>query len=344
MGGLLLGVHNDAGELVYAGSVGSGFSDKPAKAIVCEDPKHMTGPDSDETKLPAKLRVSNPERVIDPSTGITKLELVRHYALVGELAMEHLKGRPVSLERAPQGIEKQLFFQKHLEKGSIKGIRTLDPVIHPGHEAFLEVASPEGLLSAAQLNVIEFHTWNGVKSAISKPDRMTFDMDPGEGLDRPSMQQGTKLVHAFLEQLGLRAFVKTSGGKGMHIVVPLNRQYDWDTVKAFSQAIVEHLAQTIPQLFVAKLGPKNRVGKIFIDYLRNGFTATTACAWSARARRGLGVSVPITWDEVQTISSGAHWHVRNVKERVAIGHSPWADYAVSAQSASKAMKLLGFRP
>lgn len=406
MGGLLLGVHNDAGELVYAGSVGSGFSDKslaethsqlqkissdkrpfnaptendrrahwvkpvllaevafaewtkdhhirhpvfhgirtdkPAKAIVREDPKHMTGPDSDETKLPAKLRVSNPERVIDPSTGITKLELVRFYASVGELAMEHLKGRPVSLVRAPQGIDGQLFFQKHLEKGTIQGIRTLDLALHPGHEPFLEVATPEGLLSAAQLNVVEFHTWNGVKTAIARPDRMTFDMDPGDGLKWASMQQGTELVRTILNELGLKAFVKTSGGKGLHVVVPLKRQYDWDTVKDFSQAIVAHMAQVVPQLFVAKLGPKNRVGKIFIDYLRNGFTATTASAWSARARPGLGVSVPISWEEVQTISSGAHWHVRNIRERLEVGNIQWADYSKSSQAVGPAMKKLGFK-
>lgn len=408
MGSILVGVHNEAGELVYAGSVGSGFtdkslaatleqlqalsakkspfskptendrrahwvepkllaevsfsewtkdhhirhpvfhglrSDKPAKKIIREEPTHMTGPDVEEkSRIPAKLKISNPERVIDPSTGITKVEVVRFYALVADLMMEHLKGRPVSLVRAPSGIKGQLFFQKHLESYQMAGIEQLDPAIHPGHDQYIAVAKPEGLLSAAQMNVIEFHTWNAVKSSIAKPDRMTFDMDPGEGVEWKTMQQATELVRVFLKELGLVSFVKTSGGKGMHVVVPLKRQYGWDTVKDFSEAIVIHLARTLPQLFVAKLGPKNRVGKIFIDYLRNGFGSTTATAWSARARPGLGVSVPITWEEVQTITSGAHWHLKNIHTRLDKGNLPWADYSKSAQALGTAMKKLGFKP
>src|SRR5690606_27930740 len=136
----------------------------------------------------------------------------------------------------------------------------------------------EGLLSGAQMNVIEFHTWNAVKSAIDKPDRMTFDLDPGEGISWREVQEAAQLVRAFLEELRLPAYLKTSGGKGLHVVVPLKKHYGWDEVKGFSQAIVQHLARTLPQRFVAKSGPKNRIGKIFIDYLRNGFGATTVAA------------------------------------------------------------------
>jgi bifunctional non-homologous end joining protein LigD len=127
----------------------------------------------------------------------------------------------------------------------------------------------------------------------------------------------------------------------LHVVVPLKRLHDWDTVKDFSQAIVRHLAQTIPQRFVAKSGPKNRVGKIFVDYLRNGFGATTACAWSARARPGLGVSVPVAWDELAALTSSARWTVQNVHERLDVGNKPWTDYEKSRQSLAAAMKKLG---
>jgi len=174
----------------------------------------------------------------------------------------------------------------------------------------LEIAGPEGLLSAAQMNVIEFHTWNAVASVADKPDRMTFDLDPGEGIGWKEVQEAALLVRAFLQELGLPSWLKTSGGKGLHVVVPLKRQHGWDTVKDFSQAIVVHLARTVPQRFVAKSGGKNRIGRIFIDYLRNGFGATTACAWSARARPGLGISVPVQWEELQDLSGGAHWTVR----------------------------------
>ena len=296
-----------------------------------------------QVTLPASLRVSNPDRVVDPQTGTTKIELVRYYALVAPLMMEHLKGRPVSLVRAPAGIGGELFFQKHAERYKMPGIEQLDPAFFPGHPPMLEVVSAEGLLSAAQMNVVEFHTWNGVKTAIMKPDRMTFDLDPGEGVTWAQVQEAAQLVRAFLVELGLPAFLKTSGGKGLHVVVPLKKQFDWDTVKAFSQAIVQHLARAIPQRFVAKSGGANRVGRIFIDYLRNGYGATTACAWSARARPGLGISVPVRWEELDGLRSGAHWAVDNVHDRLDQGNAPWEDYEASRAALAAAMKTLGFK-
>ncbi|MGV3569770.1 MAG: DNA ligase D [Ramlibacter sp.] len=295
-----------------------------------------------EGALPATLRVSNPDRVIDPQSGTTKIGLVRYYALVAPLMMEHLKGRPIAMVRAPDGIEGQLFFQKHLDRYKMAGVAQLDPAIFPGHPAMLEIVSPEGLLSAAQMNVIEFHTWNGVKGAIDKPDRMTFDIDPGEGVGWPQIQEAAQLVRAMLDELGLPCFLKTSGGKGLHLVVPLRKLLDWDTVKDFSQAVVQHMSRTLPDRFVAKSGASNRVGKIFIDYLRNGYGATTACAWSARARPGLGISVPVRWDELASLKGGAHWNVGSVHTRLDQGNAPWADYEKSRVALGAAMKKLGF--
>ncbi|HEX2605079.1 MAG TPA: DNA ligase D, partial [Oxalicibacterium sp.] len=295
------------------------------------------------SRLPAGMKVSHPDRVVDPSTGLTKVDVIRYYALVAPLMLPHLKGRPVSLVRAPNGIKGQLFFQKHMED-PFDGINELDRSLDPEHPSLMEVAKPIGLLTAAQMNVIEFHTWNAVKTAIATPDRMTFDLDPGEGIEWPVMQESTLLMRAFLEQLGLRSFCKTSGGKGLHVVVPLKRRYDWDTIKDFSKAIVEHMADTLPMRFVVKSGPKNRVGKIFIDYLRNGFGATTVCAWSVRSRPGLGVSVPIEWDEVNKLHSSAQWTVANIHTRLDQGNAPWSDYDKSAQNVTEAMKRLGFKP
>jgi bifunctional non-homologous end joining protein LigD len=294
--------------------------------------------------LPASLRVSHPERVVDPESGLTKIDMVRYYALVAGLMTPHLWRRPVALVRAPDGIGGQLFFQKHLERYKMAGFQQLDPALFPGHPPMLEIAAPgEGLVAAAQMNVIEFHTWNGVVPTIDRPDRMTFDIDPGEGVQWPQIQQAAVLVRALLTELGLPAFLKTSGGKGLHVVVPLKPQLDWDTVKDFSQAVVQHLARTLPDRFVAKSGPKNRVGKIFIDYLRNGYGATTACAWSARARPGLGISVPVRWDELDGLKGGAHWTVRTVHERLDQGNTPWDDYEKSRATLGAAMKKLGFK-
>ncbi|SCX57258.1 DNA ligase D [Nitrosospira sp. Nsp1] len=319
-------------------------SDKKAEVIIREKPVHTADAKPAGTVPTPSLKVSHPERVIDPSTGFTKIELVRYYLLVAPLMLEHLKGRPVSLVRAPEGIAGQLFFQKHWEKENMAGVNQLDPSLDPGHESLIEVASAEGLLASAQMNVIEFHTWNATKNAIGKPDRMTFDLDPGEGVKWSFIQEAAQLVHVFLRELGLESFLKTSGGKGLHVIVPIKRLHDWDTVKNFSQAIVQHLAETIPQRFVAKSGPRNRVGKIFIDYLRNGFGATTVSAWSVRARPGLGVSVPLAWEELESLTSASRWSALNIHERLDKGNAPWADYGATKQSVVPAMKTLGFKP
>ncbi|SFU27997.1 ATP-dependent DNA ligase LigD phosphoesterase module /ATP-dependent DNA ligase LigD polymerase module [Polaromonas sp. YR568] len=323
----------------------------PAKKTSDEKPA-AKGSLKPATKAPAKpvpaalksLRVTHADRVIDASTGLTKQNVVEHYASVASLMLPHLKARPTSLVRAPSGIAGELFFQKHAEATSIPGIKLLDPKLDPGHAPLLEVPTAAALLAATQVNVIEFHTWNATTRSIHKPDRMTFDLDPGEGVGWPQVQEAAQLVHAFLDELGLASFLKTSGGKGLHVVVPLKRQYDFDTVKDFSHAVVMHLAAVIPQRFVAKSGPKNRVGKIFADYLRNGFGATTVSAWSLRARPGMGVSVPVAWDELASLTGGAHWTAQTLGARLTAGNQPWHAYEASRNSLTSAMKRLGFKP
>ncbi|MFS2036931.1 DNA ligase D [Polaromonas sp. CT11-55] len=328
-------------------------SDKPAIHIVREKPAALQRGKKGAAVNPAKkptpaalksLRITHADRVIDSSTGFTKQNVVEHYAQVAALMLPHLKARPTSLVRAPSGIGGELFFQKHVEAGSIPGIKLLDPALDPGHEALLEIPSTAALLSATQVNVIEFHTWNATTRAIHKPDRMTLDLDPGEGVAWPQMQEAAQLVHAFLDELKLASFLKTSGGKGLHVVVPLKRQYDFDTVKDFSHALVLHLAAVIPQRFAAKSGPKNRVGKVFPDYLRNGFGATTVSAWSLRARPGMGVSVPVAWDELESLTGGAHWTAQTLGARLAVGNQPWDAYEASRNTLTAAMKQLGFKP
>ncbi|WP_431096180.1 DNA ligase D [Polaromonas aquatica] len=348
-------------------------TDKPATGILREKPAALAGGKKGTTVNPAKktasekptakgslkqagkapvkpvpatlksLRLTHADRVIDDSTGFTKQNVMEHYASVAELMLPHLKARPTSLVRAPTGIGGELFFQKHAEAGSIPGIKLLDPSLDRDHEPLLEIPSAAALLAATQVNVIELHTWNATTRSIHKPDRMTFDLDPGEGVSWPQMQEATQLVRAFLDELGLVSFLKTSGGKGLHVVVPLKRQYDFDTVKDFSHAVVMHLAAVIPQRFVAKSGPRNRVGKIFPDYLRNGFGATTVSAWSLRARPGMGVSVPVAWDELESLMGGAHWTAQTLGARLEIGNKPWSAYEASRNSLGGAMKRLGFK-
>lgn len=314
-------------------------ADKPARDIRRERPeegKRKSTPMSQQ-------KITHADRVIDKHSGITKGELAAYYDGVAKLMLPHLRGRPVSLVRAPEGVGGELFFQKHLQNREIPGVRLLDPALDPGHEPLLQIDTKQGLLGAAQMNVIELHTWNATSRAIGKPDRMTFDLDPGEGVAWPQIQEAAMLVRTLLDELSLPSFLKTSGGKGLHVVVPIRRQYDWDAVKGFSQAVVAHLAQTIPARFVAKSGPRNRVGKVFVDYLRNGFGATTVSAWSARSRPGLGVSVPLAWEELPELTSASQWTVANAAQRFDIGNKPWAAMERSRKGLAAAMKLLGYK-
>jgi len=287
------------------------------------------------------VKISHGERVIDASTGLTKLDLVRYYESVAEYMLPHLKGRPTSLVRGPSGISGQLFFQKHVDTLRIPGVNELDPSFLPGHPPMLEIATATALVQAAQLNVIEFHTWNATVKSIENPDRLLFDLDPGEGVQWRHVVEGTMLTKAFLDELKLKCFLKTSGGKGLHVVVPLSPVTNWDEVKDFSEAVVIHLARTVPQRFVAKSGPKNRVGKIFIDYLRNGRGATTAAAFSARARPGLGVSMTLAWDELEGLKRASQWNITNAHSRLQKQRiDPWQDYRRTRQTIKRAAQIL----
>ena len=317
-------------------------SDTPARQVVREAVATPAG------ALPLKrsaatTKVTHPERVIDPASGATKLDLVRYYESVAERLLPHLKGRPCSLVRGPDGVGGELFFQKHLGKMTLPGVKTLDPALWPGHEPLLEVATVQGIASAAQLNVIEFHTWNAGVRAIDKPDRMVFDLDPGDGVAWPRVQEAALLVRSFLQELGLEAWLKTSGGKGLHLVVPIAPRLAWDTVKGFSQAVVEHMARVVPNRFTARSGAHNRVGKVFIDHIRNAFGATTAAAYSARARPGLGVSMPVPWDMLGSLKSGAQWTIATAREHLSFETvDPWAGYWGARQALAKPMKRLGY--
>ncbi|MBA2411591.1 MAG: DNA ligase D [Burkholderiaceae bacterium] len=291
--------------------------------------------------LSAGVKISHGERVVDETTGLTKLDLVRYYESIAKYMLPHLKGRPTSLVRGPSGIKGQLFFQKHVDTMRIPGVNELDPAFLPGHPPMLEVATAQALVQAAQLNVIEFHTWNATVKSIENPDRLLFDLDPGEGVEWQQIVEGTMLTKAFLDELKLKSFLKTSGGKGLHVIVPLTASLGWDEVKDFSEAVVVHLARTVPQRFVAKSGPSNRVGRIFIDYLRNGRGATTAAAFSARARPGLGVSVPLAWSELEGLKSASEWNITSTLARLTkLSSDPWADYKGSRQTTKRAAQLL----
>lgn len=331
-------------------------TDKPASAISVERAAQAGADGKGDPVAPARktakakpktaaatpgVRISHADRVIDDSTGLTKGDLVAYYEAIAPLLLPHLRGRPVALVRGPSGIGGELFFQKHGDTLRMPGINTLDPALWPGHPPLLEIATEAGIVAAARFNVIEIHTWNANKHALARPDRVVFDLDPGEGVPWDHVREGAAMLKTVLDELELRSFLKTSGGKGLHVVVPGSPRHDWEAVKAFARQLVLHMASIVPQRFVARSGPRNRVGKIYIDYLRNGFGATTVAAFSARARPGLGVSVPLAWEELDSIESGAQWTVTNLHERIgAQREDPWAGYETTRQTLTRAIKLM----
>lgn len=287
--------------------------------------------------MDGKVRITHPERVIDASSGTTKLQLAEYYASVAEFILPELADRPVALVRAPDGIAGELFFQKNAERLAIPGITSLDKAL-TGQPVMI-INNAEALIGAVQMSTVELHTWNATSVDLDKPDRFVLDLDPDPALPWKSMVEATQLTLSVLDELGLKAFLKTSGGKGIHVVVPLTRKLGWDEVKGFSHAIVSHMAKLLPDRFSAVSGPKNRVGRIFIDYLRNGLGATTICAYAARTREGLPVSVPVFREEVAELKGANLWNVHNVHERLAeVGHEPWAGLKRTRQSITAEMR------
>lgn len=270
-----------------------------------------------ETGSPlAGVSISSAERIIDSQSGISKGELAAFYARIADWLVPHLVGRPVSLLRAPEGIDGEQFFQKHAQHLAIAHIRHLARSLDPGHARLMAIDSRKALIGAVQMGTIEFHTWGASTDRIERPDRLILDLDPDPALPWQRMIDATQRVLTLLDELGLQSWLKTSGGKGMHIIIPLARYAEWDQLKAFAKAIAEFMAAQSPEHFTARMGPKNRVGKIFTDYLRNQRGASTVAAYSVRARPGLPVSVPIARSELEQLQSAAQWTVSNLEERL----------------------------
>jgi len=314
--------------------------DKPATAIDLErSMPAKTLPKRKQAKAPealGELRLTHPERIIDATRGVTKREVAEYYAAVSQWILPQLKDRPVALVRAPDGLTGELFFQKNAGQLHIPHVLSYDRA--EAGQAAMVINRADTLLGAVQMNMLELHTWNATDKDFDKPDRFVLDLDPDPALPWKAMLEATQLALTLLDELGLKVFLKTSGGKGMHLVVPLTRRASWDEVKAFSHAIVDYLARLFPDRLSAVSGPKNRVGRIFIDYLRNGKGATTACAYTLRAREGLPVSVPIWREELPQLKGANQWNIDNVLERLDDVDDPWADYGKTRQSITVGMR------
>lgn len=305
-----------------------------AQAVSRDSAKTRSRTSNDEV---CGVRISHPDRVIDAQTGTRKIDLVHYFEWVAPWILPHLQKRPVALVRAPDGIGGELFFQKHATRLEVPNV-TQHPDLDPGHQPLVTIDSVAALIGAAQMGTIELHTWNGIVTNLEKPDRIVFDLDPDPALGWDRMIEAAKLTRELLRELGVESWCKTSGGKGLHVVVPLARHAGWDDVKDFAHAVADHMAGTLPDRFSAKMGPRNREGRIFVDYLRNNRGASTIAAYAPRARPGLGVSVPIAWDELDHTTGGAQWTIANLHERLdGLRSDPWEGYAQAKQRVTAAL-------
>jgi len=282
---------------------------------------------------PRPIKITHPERLIWPSLKITKADLARYYSEVADWMLPHVANRPLTLVRCPDGAEAKCFYQRHLGMGASPGeLKTFS------NRKYLYLETNSGILSAVQNGAVEFHTWGATVPDVKHPDRITMDLDPGPDIEWKELVHATELTRTLLEKLGLKCFLKTTGGKGLHVVAPLQPKLAWDRVKEFTRLVAEFLVKAEPDLFVANMSKARRPGKIFVDYLRNAETASAVSAYSARARKDAGVSTPLEWNELGRADLRARFTVLTVPKRLAkLTLDPWAEYTSTRQSITPAM-------
>jgi bifunctional non-homologous end joining protein LigD len=293
----------------------------------------------------AGVRLTSPGKVLYPEQGVTKLDLAQHYERVADLMLPHITGRPLTLVRCPSGRTGQCFFQKHMDESAPASIRRVQVEERDGPEWYGTLSSLAGLIALVQLGALELHTSNARADRLDRPDRFLIDLDPDEGIEWDEIVDTAFHIRDLLQELGLVSFLKTTGGKGLHVVVPLQRRAGWDEVKAFSRAVCALLAEAAPDRYTLDLSKRKRRGRILLDYLRNSEGATAIEAYSTRARAGATVAVPIDWRELEAGARPDSFTVENLPVRLArLKRDPWNDFGAVRQSLTAPMKRkLGLR-
>lgn len=339
----------DFAELTRDGHVRHGVfkglrEDKPASSVVEEKPMGKTEPRGKSRKGTdgkpgevAGVRLTSPERVVFEGQGITKRDLAEYYVTVAERMLIHAAGRPLSLVRCPQGGQKACFFQKHDTGGFPAEMGHVDIREKDGEDAvYLSLDGLGSVLAAVQMGTMEFHIWGAHNDDVEKPDRLVFDLDPDESLGFADVRQAALDLRDRLADAGLTSFAMLTGGKGIHLVLPLVRRQDWPTLKAFARGFAEAAMRQEPDRFVATMSKARRKGRIFIDWLRNERGSTAIAPYSTRARKDAPVATPVGWDELNALDSAAAFHLRDMARRID-EKDPWADYASIRQSITRRM-------
>ena len=264
-------------------------------------------------KTASDIKLTHPDRILWPDDGITKQGLAEFYGDISDWILPHITGRVLSLVRCPGGVGKSCFYAKHIWDGADKSFSAIDV---GETEPMLAIRDLDGLMALVQANVLEIHPWGSRVGKLDQPDRLIFDLDPGEGVAWDDVIAGALDVKERLKSQGLESFVKTTGGKGLHVVSPITPSADWEKVKDFTRKMAEAMAADAPGKYLAVMTKSRRKGRIFVDYLRNGRGATAVAAYSTRARTGAAISVPLTWAELKTGIRANHFTIDNLRQRL----------------------------
>ncbi len=328
--------------------------DKKARDVIREDAE--VAPAQDETPKPkpragnnrirasadeqviAGIRLSNPAKQLYPEAGITKQDLARYYEVAARWMLPHLKNRPLSLLRCPNGWERDCFYQKNVDRSADDAIERVNVSTSDGPATYMMANSTSALVALVQMGVLEIHPWGSTAEHLGSPDRIVFDFDPDDDLPWETLVEAVLLIKTLLEELGLQGFLKTTGGKGLHVVVPIKPTQSWEVVKGFSKAIADLFVMTFPDRFTAKVAKAARRGKIFLDYLRNDEGSTAIAPYSTRARPHAPIALPIGWNDLTTDIRFDHFNVQTVSTRLKrLKSDPWEGFFNTRQSISARM-------
>jgi bifunctional non-homologous end joining protein LigD len=296
-----------------------------------------------ESEADFRFRLTHPDRVVYPDEGITKRDLASYYVTVAERMLLHVVNRPLAIVRCPEGMSGQCFFQKHPSPG-MDAIDRVKITEKGGMTDYVVVRDLKGLIALVQFGALEIHAWGSQADDVEHPDRIVFDLDPDPAVPWKRVIAAAELLRERLKKRRLESFVKTTGGKGLHIVVPISRRYRWPEVKQFAKDMADQMVADAPQEFIATMSKAARRNKIFIDYLRNERGSTAVVAYSSRARAGATVSTPISWEELRRLKSPQQFTVESLPQRLHKQRSdPWAKLPELRQSITAEKKTTARR-
>jgi bifunctional non-homologous end joining protein LigD len=286
----------------------------------------------------AGVPLSNPDRILYPEHGFTKQRLAEYYVRIADWILPHVVDRPLTLVRCPEGYKGECFFQKHLTGSLPDAVRGVMVPVKGKREEYVAVDDIAGVVALVQMGVLEIHPWPAREDQLEKPDRIVFDLDPGEGVEWNAVVGGAKETRDRLESVGLTSYLRTSGGKGLHVVVPLARRNTWEELKQFAKSVADTMTREAPDRYLATMSKAKRRGKVFVDYLRNQRGATAIASFSTRARAGAPVAVPLAWNELSTRIKPDMYNIENLPNRLdKLAADPWEDFFSSRQSITRKM-------